>query len=324
MGEGMSKLENTFSWSFSSALDFDECQRKRYWKKYGKWGGWSRDATPRQKKAYQLDKMQNFYSLLGQSVERAIMHMLREHQNGNECNTESAYTKIAKPFLNNAWSQSKSGRWRDDPKRYTCLREHYYKSLPTEEERKLTREMIKQIKRCIDNFKENTLPRIGNVGKDMELPVNSPETRGDAEHFVHEGIKIYAIPDYAYRCDDAIHIHDWKAGKRKPSHREQLAVYGLWAKTKHARNDEDIYAYVEYLNEGQFLVNEITQDDLQRASERIDQSVSEMTEMLVDCDRKSNRPLPKEEWQVSLDPNICRHCNFLELCEPELREIGLL
>ena len=51
---------------------------------------------------------------------------------------------------------------------------------------------------------------------------------GDVEHFCNEGVKIYAIPDYAYKIDDKIHIHDWKAGKVKLQHRLQLhyMLYG--------------------------------------------------------------------------------------------------
>ena len=65
----MAELENTFSWSYSAASDFEVCRRRRYWSKYGKWGGWSPQASPEQRKAYQLDKMDNLYSLLGQAVD---------------------------------------------------------------------------------------------------------------------------------------------------------------------------------------------------------------------------------------------------------------
>ena len=45
---------------------------------------------------------------------------------------------------------------------------------------------------------------------------------------MYEGVKIYAIPDYAYRIGNQIHIHDWKAGKMKPEqHRLQLSIYAL-------------------------------------------------------------------------------------------------
>ena len=50
------------------------------------------------------------------------------------------------------------------------------------------------------------------------------------------------------------------------------------------------------------------------------ESVGEMTEYLVDHDRGKNEPLPKEEWELTLDPVNCSQCNFYELCKPELEQ----
>jgi len=320
----MGELKNTFSWSHSAALDFDECRRRRYWNKYGKWGGWARKASPVQRKAYQLDKMGNLYTILGEAVEQAAMHILRQHQLGRNCSAEDAYQKVARPFMNRAWKDSRDGRWKSDPKRYTCLREHYYNTLTEDEERKLTAQLVARAKLCLANFRERTLPRIEDVGKEMELPVQVPGTGGDAEHFFCQDVKVYAIPDYAYRKDGAIHIHDWKAGRRKPEHRDQVALYGLWADAKHRQAGEDIYVYLEYFKEGAIVADALENEDLERARSRIETSVAEMTEMLVDADRKRNQPLPIEDWDLALDISSCRHCNFLELCREELRQIGML
>lgn len=320
----MGKLKNEFSWSFSAANDFEQCQRKRYWGKYGKWGGWERQAGELQKKAYQLDKMDSLYTILGQAVEDAAMHMLRRHQRGEHCGVDEAYDKIAKPFMNTAWIDSKKEKWRDNPKRYTCLHEHYYKTLDTGQERALTERLVEQAKRCLGHFSERILPRLANVSRDMEIPVDTPGVGGDAEHFYCEDVKIYAIPDYVYRREGAIHIHDWKAGRRKESHLDQLAVYGLWADVKHRRDGEDICVYVEYLDEGEIVADVIGANEIERVKTRIETSVADMTEMLVDADRRRNQPLPMEEWELALDPAICRHCKFFELCRKELSDLGMI
>lgn len=320
----MGKLKNTFSWSHSAALDFDECRRRRYWNKYGKWGGWDRGASSIQKKAYQLDKMGNLYTILGQAVEDAAMHILRQHQLGNSCSPDEAYEEVARPYMNRAWKDSRDGRWKENPKRYACLHEHYYKTLTPEEERNLAAQLVSRAKCCLNNFRELTLPRIAEVNRDMELPVQVPGAGGDAEHFFCEDVKVYAIPDYAYRKDDAIHIHDWKAGRRKPEHLEQLALYGLWADSKHRRQGEDICVYVEYFKDGAIVADAVDGVDLERARTRIETSVAEMTEMLVDADRKKNEPLPIEDWDLALDADSCRRCNFLELCRDELRQMEMI
>jgi hypothetical protein len=323
-GNSMGELKNEFSWSYSAATDFEECQRRRYWNKYGKWGGWSAAADPLKRQAYRLDQMDNLYSVLGQAVENGAMHMLRSQQAGGACGVEEAYDKVVKPFMNSAWSDSKQGRWKDSPKKYKCLHEHYYGTLPPERERETTSELVEQAKRCLRNFSELVLPRLAGVAREMEIAVQLPGMGGDAENFYCEDVKIYAIPDFVYRRDGAIHIHDWKAGRRKDSHRRQVAVYGLWADTKHRRADEDICVYIEYLDAGEIVADAVGADELAQVKAEIEMSVADMTEMLVDADRARNEPLPKEEWELALDPNSCRWCRFFELCRDELKAAGVI
>ncbi len=323
-GELVVQLKNTFSWSHSAAVDFETCQRKRYWNKYGKWGGWDSRAAPSARKAYQLDKMDNFYSMLGQAVEQAAMHILRVHQSGENCSADEAYEKVARVFMNDVWSDSRGGEWRRNPKRFRCLREHYYKTISKDEERVLATQIADQARECLSNFAERTMPRIADVARDMELPIDSADTPGDVENFVFEGVKVYAIPDYAYRKDGAVHIHDWKAGAERAGHLEQLAVYGLWAATKHRVDSENILVYAEYLKNGSVHADSIEDADLDRAVLRIDTSIADMTEMLVDGDRSRNEPLPIEEWELALSCDPCRFCNFYELCEDELRSTGIV
>ena len=313
----MGKLKNTFSWSFSAAEDFNQCRRRRYWAKYAMWGGWDRSASPEQKAAYRLCKMDNRWGLMGQAAENAIMWVLREHQRGKSASVEQAWNAVAKPFLGQKWRESLEGNWRTSPKRFCCLREHYYKTLDDDNAAK--RQIAAQVKNCIANFIEKTLPRVGNVRPEQEYPIATPEQGGDVENFTYEGVKIYAIPDYAYKLDGQTHIHDWKAGKIKAEqHRLQLSLYALWAIVKHAAKPDDIFLYVEYLNEGQVLPFQASEADLEKTRAIMDASIGEMTEYLVDHDRERNEPLPKEEWELTEETANCAQCNFFELCRAEL------
>jgi CRISPR/Cas system-associated exonuclease Cas4 (RecB family) len=316
----MGKLENTFSWSFSAAADFDECRRRRYWSKYGMWGGWEKNASPETKKAYQLNKMDNRWGLMGQAAENAIMRVLRQHQAGNPMDAETAFETVARPFLREKWTQSKRDEWKSSPKQFCCLREHYYGTMG--DEKAVAEQMSGQIKNCIVNFIEKVLPRIGTVTREQELPVKTPETGGDPENITWNGVKMYVIPDYAYRIGGAFHIHDWKAGKIKESHREQLGLYALWAREKFRAKPEDTFLYIEYLNEGQVAPFQLTAEDFGLIEARIEASVAEMTEYLADFNRDKNVPLPKEEWELAADPASCKNCNFYELCKEELSGEG--
>ncbi|MBN2684365.1 MAG: PD-(D/E)XK nuclease family protein [Pontiellaceae bacterium] len=315
----MGELKNTFSWSFSAAEDFEQCRRRRYWSKYGMWGGWARTASVEQKLAYRLNKMDNRWGLMGQAAENSIMWVLKQHQQGVPVDSKTAWEKIARPFLTQKWTESNEGNWRSSPKRFCCLREHYYKTLEDENDAK--RRIAAQVQNCIDNFIDKVLPRISSISPTQEFQIATPEMGGDVEHFFYEDVKIYSIPDYAYKIGDQVHIHDWKAGKIKAEqHRLQLSLYALWAIVKHGASLDNIFLYVEYLNEGQVLPFQLTQAELDETKALMSDSVGEMTEYLVDCDQDKNEPLPKEEWELALDPINCSQCNFYELCRPELKD----
>ncbi|MDF7826731.1 hypothetical protein P4B35_22065 [Pontiellaceae bacterium B12227] len=315
----MGQLKNTFSWSFSASEDFEQCRRRRYWSKYGMWGGWGRNATDEQKTAYRLNKMDNRWGLMGQAAENAIMWVLKQHQAGKTVTVDDAWKTIARPFMTKKWNESLEGNWRSAPKQFCCLRDHYYGKLSGEEEKEAKRKVAAQIQNCIENFITTVLPRVGNIQPNQEFRIATPDQGGDVEHFIYEGVKIYSIPDYAYKIGDEVHIHDWKAGKIKADqHKLQLSLYALWAIVKHGASLDNIFLYVEYLNEAQVLPFQITEEELEETKSLMSDSVGEMTEYLVDHDRDKNEPLPKEEWELAMDPASCGMCDFYELCKPEL------
>jgi hypothetical protein len=313
----VAELINIFSWSFSAAEDFDECRRRRYWAKYAMWGGWSADATPLQRAAYRLGKMDNRYSLLGDTVETAVMWVLRRKQAGEDVTVEQTYETVARPFLNTAWKESRERRWEKDPRKYRCLREHYYGELNEESQKAWVAYVAGQTRRCIGHFIQQVLSKLQGVVKEQEVPI-AKIGMGDPESFTFEGIKIYAIPDYVYRRESDFHIYDWKAGKPKDSHRDQLALYGLWANVKHGVPAERIAVSIEYLSEGTAESRRLGPGDLDAVKQRIAESVADMADYLVDGDIRRNRPLPVEEWDLAASRDACRLCNFFELCKPEL------
>jgi len=313
----MGELQNTFSWSFSAAEDFDICRRKRYWAKYAMWGGWEADADPLCKDAYRLSKMDNAWSVLGRAVEEAVMWSIRRAQAGLNPTPEEAYEAATRPFLNRAWTDSRRKRYLENPKRFIALREHYYGEWTPEREQDIIDALKAQSRRCIEQFHQKVLPRLRNVRPEHEIRIAIIGSGGEPESFEFEKIKVYAIPDFAYRVGNRLHIHDWKAGKIRDSHEEQLKLYGLWAQVKHGVPPESVDIFIEYLAEGITRHLTITPDDLEHIKERIRLSVQEMTEYLVDGDIERNIPLPPADWEFSQDLALCRQCNFLELCRKD-------
>ena len=316
----MAKLKNVFSWSHSAATDFELCRRKRYWSKYGAWGGWESNAPPECKTAYRLNKMDNRFSVQGTVAEEAVMWMLKEHQAGRAVNEEEAFQRVARGMLRRCWDESTQGVWRQRVKA-CCLHEHYYPAFHDMGEREMIFQVADAVKACLKNFREQVLPRLAHVTPEMEIPI-AVVGKGDPEHFVFEGVKVYSIPDYVYVEAGKWHIVDWKSGKPKPEHASQVVMYALWAHEKHGVSPENITLSLEYLQSGERLELPVTAGDLEQARERLRDSVQDMSQYLIHADIQRNQALPKSEWDLCFDPGLCRRCAFFELCAPELE--GLL
>ncbi len=313
----MADLVNMFSWSISAREDFEECPRRRFWSKYAMWNGWNPAAAPLTRTAYRLGKMDNRFSLQGRAVETAVLWALRQVRAGQAVTADQAYEAAARPLLNLCWTESRQKRYLAQPKQCCCLHEHYYPGHHRTPEPEMIAHMAVLIKTCLAHFIANVLPRLQDVKPEEEIPV-APGGRGDPESFLFEEIKVYAIPDYVYRRDGILHIHDWKAGQPKPAHQDQVRLYGLWAHTKHAAAPGAIHGHLEYLAVGLSQGMILAEPDLEQARALVRQSVAAMAEYLVNGDLRKNQPLPKEDWELSADAETCRRCNFFELCKDEL------
>ena len=280
------------------------------------WGGWERGADPETKAAYRLNKMTNRWGLMGVATENTIMRVLRQHQADNPITAKEAYETVARPFLIRSWKESREGAWQKSPKQFCCLHGHYYKTM--DDEKTAIGAIREQVMNCTQNFIDLVLPRLGNITFEQEIQIHTPDMGGDPENITWNDVKMYVIPDYAYRIGNQMHIHDWKAGKVKDSHRDQLAGYALWAEVKYRVPIEEIFLYVEYLNEGQVLPFQLSTEEYDEQKARIEASVAGMSEYLVDFNREKNVPLPKEDWELAADPASCRMCKFYELCKAEL------
>jgi hypothetical protein len=245
------------------------------------------------------------------------MWALRRHQAGVAVTADEAYENGARPHLNRAWTESRKKLYLQNCKKHICLREHYYQEWPPERETEIIDAIKTQARTCIVNFMESVLPRLSHVNPTQELRVAVIGSGGDPESFDFNGMKIYAIPDYVYRDGDRLHIHDWKAGKAKESHVEQLKLYGLWAQVKHGVSPDKVDIFIEYLAEGTCRSFQITAEDLEAVKTRIGESVAEMADYLADNDIARNQPLPQQDWDLTLDYRCCRQCNYVELCRKD-------
>jgi len=314
----MSELKNTFSWSFSQEQDFKECKRKQFFSRYGMWGGWDSGASSEKRSAYRLKQMKNKWSLIGDAVETAVLEVLERRRVGSPFSAETAM-QTAMSLLRSAWKEHTSEKWRAKPKKYTCISELYYGKISPDSgtERDEWVSLVRgRTEICIQNFFAQILPHIPEVTYEQIVPI-ARAGQGDPEHFHLGGIKVYAIPDWVYKNEGKIVVHDWKTGIRRDRHKEQLAIYGLWSQRKHNATPDEIELFIEYLESGEQTQVEYSVEIASALCDRILSSVKEMKQYLVDRDIEKNEPLPKESFPETEDLSRCKNCNFIELCGRE-------
>jgi hypothetical protein len=307
----MPDLINTFTWSYTAAHDFELCPRKRYWSKYAAWGGWEKQAPAISRSAYRLSKMESRHTLQGHAAEKCVRWLLAEAQAGRTHTPEETYDTIAKPYLNTAWKDSKSGAWRENPKRHTCLFEHYYPELNKELDPRWPEHIRETVLKCCANFTDKMLPDLAAVSPQDEIKLSAPES------FDLDGLTVYVAPDYVYRLGESLYIVDWKTGRPRPEHAKQLALYALWAEHKHRQPPDRVVTVLAYLDQGVTVAEPATAAMLEDIRAWIVDSSFNMVEYLHNGDARANKPVPREEWDMTTDRRICEQCAFYELCRPE-------
>lgn len=314
----MPDLKNNFCWSFSQAKDFAACKRRHYWNRYGFWGGWDSMAPLQARTAYRLKRMSNKWSLIGDAVDAAVTEVVERAVVGADVSLEKALEKATRK-LREAWKEHHSKKWMTSPKKYTCIRELYYEEIPSEPstDRDSWVDSVKErTEGSLRNFFLHVLPRLEGIkGTDL-MPIARAE-HGDPEHFHIGQIKVYAIPDCAYRRHDSVIIHDWKTGVRRDEHEKQIAVYGVWAQKKHEQPARKIELLVEYLQSGETRPVPYDESVGRTTSDFILSSVKEMREYIKGGDVALNEPKDIEEFPKTENLTECCQCNFRELCNRE-------
>jgi hypothetical protein len=102
---------------------FSDCRRQYYYRHYGFWGGWNRNADPRVRELYILKQLANRYTLAGQVVHAVVAEVLNKHRYGHEVELVEA-RDTALERLRAAFRQSRDGEYRRAPKEAVGLFEH--------------------------------------------------------------------------------------------------------------------------------------------------------------------------------------------------------
>jgi hypothetical protein len=296
----MSKLKSELTWSFSRSRMFSDCRRAYFYHYYASWGGWERGADEFTRKAYILKNVRNIDAWVGDIVHQIIKWILENKIGGKSIAFEEAAAK-SKKMLMQTWEQSRAKLWIKSVKYNLNLFEHYYNREPTREE--LTPKLQKVINSIRNIYESKLLKSFSGLSKDNFLTID------ELDSFDFEGIKLFAIPDFAVFKDGYL-IYDWKTGKPSDKDVLQLSCYVLYAVYKWKAHPAQVKVIPAYLTQD-LTPTPVEAVGVDEVKGYIRDSIEEMKSILsnVEENRADIEKCPKTEsvWR-------CKNCKFQEIC----------
>ncbi|TBL80863.1 PD-(D/E)XK nuclease family protein [Paenibacillus thalictri] len=300
-------------WSWSQTRDtiFQECQRKYYYQYYASHNGWLRDSPEEAKSAYRLKQLANLYILFGDALHQLLERVLKESLKLNKLTVNvSILEQQLRNYLNRAFTDSRNmSQWLQAPKKSMMLHEMYYEGrLPQNRVIKVN----ERIKQCVENL------RNCRSLQDLLLKDNRIVEVEQLNTFQVEDTPVFVKLDVLYhlQSEDRWVIVDWKTGLEDEENEEQLLLYALFLNNKYQVPIDKAEIRLEYLLTGQYKSYQVDGSKVDRVTERVKQSVSQMQLLLEDA--KRNKPYPQDRFPTSPAKMKCRGCNFRDLCTDKL------
>lgn len=301
----MTDFKNEFSWSFSRHRKLNTCRRQYYFHYYGSWGGWEESAENITRKLYQLKKMITLSMLAGDVIHRMISIILEALKSGHEIPEKTTVADSIQLFKK-AWRESKSGKWKTNPKSKTNLFEHYYDERPTDEQLLGIRDTI--IESIRGFYLSDSFAFIQTLSPREWL------TKEDFDAFDFQGTRVWVKLDFATRHGERIYIYDWKTGKEVFEDETQLAVYALYALSKWGVEIKNFRLFDIYLKKRLPVKVKLNEALIANAEDVMTQSIDEMRELLDDeCENRASI----DNFPMVENSAFCKRCFFKEICYPD-------
>jgi hypothetical protein len=302
-------FKNTFSWSVSRDGVLRECPRKYYFTYYGHWGGWTTDAAERVREIYILKQLKNRATWVGQTVHDCIARTLQNISRGVPVLPVDEILSITRNVMRQDYRNSKSGRYRQNPKTYCGLFEHEYDIEVPDEEWKNTAD---DVDRCLRTFYESEHFR--------KLRSTPPADYLEVEQFSSlylDGIELRIKLDCATREDGHVVVWDWKTGKKEadPGLSIQMGCYALYARNAYRARLEDIVTRRFDLIRGGIHEHTLTQASLDEILAYVRGSIADMVSLLEDPVENTVR---EERFTKVARQSVCLKCNFFKVCQPDI------
>ncbi len=305
-------FSNDFSWSKSRHEKLQECQRAYYYYYYRSWGGWESGAPKEVRELYVLKKLGNRYAWAGSVVHDAVKDALLDWRAGRSVDPAKVEAR-ALGLMREDFRYSRSkGYWTQKyRKTFSGLVEHEYDEPVPDEAWKQNAETVRSALGWFFNSRWPELARGLKPAQWLEVDAGA-----DFSTFTLDGVKVFAIPDFAYlEADGTPVVVDWKTGKARDGYDEQVLGYALYVSQRYQQPLEKVRASLVYLNDGVEHAVQVDRDAMEGFKARFAQSVARMRELLADP--ATNTPKDASAFPLTDELSSCARCAFRRPCGRE-------
>ncbi len=306
-------LQNDFSWSKSRHEKFTECRRAYLFHYYRAWGGWEAGAAKQTKELYVLKRLANRFTWGGSVVHDAIRGSLEHVRAGRPLDPARAIERAHRAMRDDFTQSKRRAYWNGKiRKEFNGLVEHEYAEDVPDETWKLNWENVKQ---ALEWFFQSRWPGLAKqLAADAWLEVDT--TDFDRSFFTLEGVKVFAVPDFAFRDEGgAAHIVDWKTGRARDGYDEQVLGYALYLNQRYDLPVEGMKATLVYLNDGVEKTVPVEAEAIDAFKRRFTESVGAMRSVLKDP--RANVPHGEAHFPQTDNLSACARCPFRRPCGRE-------
>jgi hypothetical protein len=305
-------LTNDFSWSKSRHEKFNQCRRAYYFHYYQSWGGWELDAPQPARQLYVLKKLNNRYTWAGGMVHAAIRGVLMALRHGRTIDPARLIDRVHNVMRQDFVFSRQRAYWRHrHRKEFSGLVEHEYEEPLAGEDWKNNWETVRSALSwfCASRW----IALAHGLRKDAWLEVDLMDFEKSIFHL--DGVKVFAVPDFAYLEKDGAVVVDWKTGRSREGYDEQVIGYALYLSSRYGIPISRIKASLVYLNDGVEHTVQIDEGAVENFRQHFGKSTASMRALLADP--ATNAPLPQAHFPMTENLAACARCVFRRPCGRE-------
>lgn len=317
------------------------CRRAAFWHTWWSWGGWKggqNHGTESRRLAYALKGGVSTWTVAGSTVHRYAARAARLAGHGRELPDRETTANQAVADYRETVDKASRRSWKRSTKRAPILLDSFYGEVDPElVEIGADRVRASVLELLVDEHLQ-VLSSEARAGRRPLVHVEDPiridlvpelEPQADGARLLTAGIselvRLWLVPDLAYTVEapgsggarDLV-IVDWKTGRPKPEHLDQLRIYGSWAMAL-AWSADRVLLVADYLQIGEVREVRFTPAEAREAVAGLVEVVAEVLDA-VEGDSLAGELVPRMDASGSTWPPLaeddpaCKMCDYRRLC----------